>query len=124
MNKEKVIYPSMVIRSQSEAIELLEKQNKDLQQRIKTYENPEDLTLMFMYCDEKAKDKIKDLQKQLEEQVKYNLMVVSDDKGRDYYKNIIDKAIEYINKLKEYPYLERYYVGELLEILGGDVDDE
>ena len=31
----------------------------------------------------------------------------------------IDKAIEYINKLKEYPYLERYYVGELLEILGG-----
>ena len=64
MNKEEIIYPSMVIRSQSEAIELLEKQNNDLQQRI-------------------------------------------------------DKAIEYINKLKEYPYLERYYVGELLEILGG-----
>lgn len=34
-------------------------------------------------------------------------------------KQRIDKAIEYINKLKEYPYLERYYVGELLEILGG-----
>jgi hypothetical protein len=44
--------------------------------------------------------------------------------GELTYKNIelqqrIDKAIEYINKLKEYPYLERYYVGELLEILGG-----
>lgn len=34
MNNEETIYPSMVIRSQSEAIELLEKQNNDLQQRI------------------------------------------------------------------------------------------
>ena len=39
----------------------LQKQNTELKERINTYENPEDLTLMFMYCDEKAKDKIKKL---------------------------------------------------------------
>ena len=42
---------------------------EDLQQRIDTYENPEDLTLMFMYCNEKAKDKIKELQKRIEEAI-------------------------------------------------------
>ena len=61
------IYPSMVIRSQAEAIELLEKENKELKEKIEMYENPEDLTLMFMYCDEKAKDKIKQLQSVIKE---------------------------------------------------------
>lgn len=37
MNEE-VIYPSMVIRSQAEAIELLEKENKRLKMIIKEYE--------------------------------------------------------------------------------------
>ena len=46
--------------------ELLE-ENQELKSKIETYEDPEDLTLMFMYCDEKAKDKIKELKKQLEE---------------------------------------------------------
>lgn len=32
MNKEEVIYPSMVIRSQAEAIELLEQENKQLKE--------------------------------------------------------------------------------------------
>ena len=55
------------------------------------------------YCDEveNANNLIKDLQKQLVEQVNYNLMLVSDDKGRDYYKNIIDKAIEYLKDREE-----------------------
>ena len=39
---------------------------ESIQQRINIYENPEDLTLMFMYCDEKAKDKIKDLQQRID----------------------------------------------------------
>ena len=58
--------------------EYLENQNVELQQRLKNYEDPEDLALMFMYCDEKAKDKIKDLQ------------------------NRINKAIEYIKQCEEY----------------------
>lgn len=45
----------------------LQQENQQLKEKINTYENPEDLTLMFMYCDEKAKDKIE----QLKEKVDY-----------------------------------------------------
>ena len=44
---------------------MLQQENKELQEKINTYENPADLTLMFMYCDEKAKDKIKELQQEI-----------------------------------------------------------
>ena len=46
-------------------------ENRRLKDKINTYENPEDLTLMFMYCDEKAKDKIKQLKEVIEEVRKY-----------------------------------------------------
>ena len=49
------------------AIRELQQENQELKEKIKTYEDPEDLTLMFMYCDEKAKDKIRELKKQLED---------------------------------------------------------
>ena len=45
----------------------LQQENKQLKDKINTYENPEDLTLMFMYCDEKAKDKIKQLKEVIDE---------------------------------------------------------
>lgn len=41
-------------------------ENQQLKEKINTYENPEDLTLMFMYCDEKAKDKVKDLNEKVD----------------------------------------------------------
>ena len=47
--------------------EQLLRQNTNLKERVDMYENPEDLTLMFMYCDEKAKDKIKHLVSVLKE---------------------------------------------------------
>ena len=50
-----------------EYIQGLEQENQQLKDKINTYENPEDLTLMFMYCDEKAKDKIKQLKEVIEE---------------------------------------------------------
>ena len=46
-------------------------ENNQLKEKINTYEDPEDLTLMFMYCDEKAKDKIKQLKEVIEEVRKY-----------------------------------------------------
>ena len=47
-------------------IKQLQQENNQLKEKINTYENPEDLTLMFMYCDEKAKDKIKDLNEKVD----------------------------------------------------------
>jgi cell division protein FtsB len=49
----------------------LKKENEELKERIDKYEDPEDLTLMFMYCDEKAKDKIKDLQNRINKAIEY-----------------------------------------------------
>lgn len=38
----------------------------NLQQKVEQYENPEDLTLFYMWIDEKAKDKMKELQQENE----------------------------------------------------------
>ena len=48
-------------------IKQLQQENKELKEKINTYEDPEDLTLMFMYCNEKAKDKIKELHNKIDE---------------------------------------------------------
>lgn len=50
---------------------LMRNENEELKERLKNYENPEDLTLMFMYCDEKAKDKIKELQERINKAIEY-----------------------------------------------------
>lgn len=36
--------------------QLLIKEKNELKKKITTYEDPEDLTLMYMYCDLKAKE--------------------------------------------------------------------
>lgn len=73
----------------------LRQENQQLKEKIKTYEEPEDLTLIFMYCDEKAKDKIKQLQ------------------------SVIKEIREYINKNKLYNY--KYDEEELFEIITDEV---
>lgn len=131
----------------------LQQENQQLKEKIKTYEDPEDLTLMFMYCDEKAKDKIQELEKQninlredimlkkiaipyeeindkslydlytipsysdlskenqeLKKQlkIKHNGFMASVDESCDLaeeiqkYKDVIDKAIKYINEYRDY----------------------
>ena len=82
---------------------ILEQENKELKERINTYENPEDLTLMCMYCTEKVMDEIFKL------------------------KDRINKAIEYIeDKLKIYTkglvgeHLGQEFLKNILELLKGD----
>ena len=53
-----------------EVIKKLQQENAQLKKRVDMYENPEDLTLMFMYCDEKAKDKIKHLESEKDDFIK------------------------------------------------------
>ena len=73
------------------------KENQKLRKKLDKYENPEDLTLMFMYCDEKARDKIKELEKQLEEykeQVHKGLYSTCLPYTTGYNKAIKDKEIQ------------------------------
>jgi len=85
----------------------------NLQEKVNQYENPDDMTLMFMWCDEKAKDKIKQLQEEnerlkiecsqlekldyLEELNREKLLVKQIDEIRKDYKSRCEKAIEEID---------------------------
>lgn len=52
-------------------VERVQQENQQLKEQIKIYEDPDDLFLMFMWCDEKAKDKIKELQQRIEKAIGY-----------------------------------------------------
>ena len=64
----------------------LQQENQQLKAKIKTYEDPEDLTLMFMYCNEKVKDKIQELEKQninLREDIMLKKMAIPHEEIKD-----------------------------------------
>lgn len=54
-----------VLAPTEESVKALLDYINQLETKINTYENPEDMTLMFMWCDEKAKDKIKELKQKV-----------------------------------------------------------
>lgn len=87
----------------------LQQENQELKAKIKTYEEPDDLTLMFMYCDEKAKDKIKELKKQNEEYKRLGFKHLQN--RNNELENQQKEFIEYMNKTIE-------------ELECDDVDDE
>lgn len=65
----------------------------NLQQKIEQYENPDDMTLFYMWLDVKAKDKIKDLQQENERLKEANKIL--EENWKHYMMNC-SKAIEYI----------------------------
>lgn len=91
------------------AIKKLQQENEQLKEKIDKYENPEDMTLMMMWCTEKVKDENKQLKKQLEESknLKNKLLVYNAS-----IKGNWNKLKEYIKetKLKEFEksYGKRY----------------
>ena len=68
------------------------KENQQLKEELNKYTDPKDLTLMFMYCDEKAKDKIKCLEQE-NQQLKEQL---------EQKEDIINKAREKIRLLGKF----------------------
>lgn len=62
---------------------------EQLEKKVDQYENPEDLTLFYMWLDEKAKDKIKQLEKENERLQQENQQL----------KKKIDDVVEYIKGL-------------------------
>ncbi len=107
------------------------KENQQLKEKLKKYEDPEDMTLMFIWCEEQAKDKIKELQQenqQLKEQlqrkydnfpksVKYlsreqleslylDLLHVEHEKNQQLQQKdeVIDEVIKFIKDNKSYEY--------------------
>ena len=86
-------------------------ENAELENKLNQYENPDDLTLFYMWLDTKAKDKIKQLQ---EENERLNNIINELEKLElyqftpeyDYDENIEEHYTpfdieEYVNELKE-----------------------
>ena len=69
---------------------LLNEENKQLKEKLDKYENPEDMTLMFMYCEEKAKDKIKELQQENQKykEVIFKIKMIISVRIKEYQKKI------------------------------------
>ena len=70
----------------------------NLQEKVKQYENPDDMTLFYMWLDEKAKDKIKQLQEEVNK-----LTAESTDWESKCYKlqDTLKDREEYITHLEE-----------------------
>lgn len=65
------------ITNLQQKVEQLEKENEHLRTQVNAYENPNDLTLFYMWLDEKAKDKIKQLEnikKEIKEYIEKNVV--------------------------------------------------
>lgn len=90
-----------------EAIMTIADERDELKEKIDTYENPKDLTLMFMYCDEKAKDKIKELENRIEKAIERIQLLI--DIGFDYdgfnqsdsLKGLIDELVSYAKESRK-----------------------
>jgi hypothetical protein len=82
-------------------LELLLSYIEQLEKKVDQYENPDDLTLFYMWLDTKAKDKMKQLEKRNKEL--YEGFMATQEELTDYatkneqLENNRDKAIEVIN---------------------------
>ena len=76
----------------------VQEQNKRLKEQINQYENPDDMTLFYMWLDVKAKDKMKQFENQIIMLKQQNQIITQ--LGEDY-KYRCEKAIEYINCNKQ-----------------------
>ena len=85
-------------------------ENEQLKEQVKQYTDPEDLTLMYMYCDEKAKDKIKDLKEQLKSSEKARKEAI------DYIEKFVPIDVDTILMREK----QRDYLIEILDIDKGE----
>lgn len=71
---------------------MLEQENQELKDRINQYENPENLTLFYMWLDTKAKDKMKQLEKENKRYKELGFKYLNEQNQQ--LKDRINKAIE------------------------------
>jgi len=85
-------------------VDILQQENQQLKDKIKQYEDPEDMTLMFMWCEDKAKDKIKELEHNWNELKKW-LKEEEKEYRKDVYPGeyglIIGTMLRVLNKMQE-----------------------
>lgn len=93
------------------------KENKELKEKLDKYENPEDMTLMMMWCTEKVKDENKELKKQLEDANEKIILLQASEPMLNY-----KKALEETQQKEFIKYLEDY-INSLKKEYGNYVND-
>ena len=114
-------------------------ENAELENKLNQYENPDDLTLFYMWLDTKAKDKIKQLQEE-NERLNKNIIIMEKylelirDLGYDYdglnyehdLKGLIDGMVRFASLGRACNITEEIYVdskGKSLNILGEELKE-
>lgn len=103
-------------------IEQLQTNVKDCKQKLEQYENPDDLTLFYMWLDTKAQDKMKQLENKCESLLEDRKELLN---AVNILQNNRDKALEYIEKHNFMSDWGSCIFGEanLYDIIKGDSDD-
>lgn len=107
---------------------------EQLEKKVGQYENPDDLTLFYMWLDTKAKDKMKQLEKENDRLKKDYSIIVNEncdnlllEKKVEQLQNNRDKAIEILYKRKHVENLfggvENSNTDKIIHILKGDSDE-
>ncbi len=111
----------------------LQQENEQLRTQVNTYENPDDLTLFYMWLDEKAKDKMRHMENEIIQLKQFNQMLT--EMGEDY-KSRCEKANNFIEEnwisykdskdFKEFDEVLEVFIkeiNELYNILNGRSDE-
>lgn len=81
---------------------MLDKENQELKEKLDKYENPEDMTLMMMWCTEKVKDENKKLKRQIEDANEKILLLQASEPMLNYKKALEEtQQKEFINYLED-----------------------
>ena len=94
MNEE-VIYPSMVIRSQAEAIELLEKENKQLKEQV------QDLKADYGTIAQIERDLYKDVIEEVRDRITIKLGRYINEKDYVIDDSTLDELLQILDKVKD-----------------------
>ena len=94
MNEE-VIYPSMVIRSQAEAIELLEKENKQLKEQV------QDLKADYGTTAQIERDLYKDVIEEVRDRITIKLGRYINEKDYVIDDVALDELLQILDKVKD-----------------------
>ena len=106
------------------AIEKLLSYIEQLEKKVDKYENPDDLTLFYMWLDTLSKDKMKQMETEILKLKQHNSMIT---KLAEQLENNRDKAIKYIkielSQSGERELRDLVDGYEVLKLLKGDSDD-
>lgn len=117
-NEEAIIIFNSIVgeKENCQTVKTLLKENQELKEKLDKYENPEDMTLMMMWCTEKVKDeneKLKEEITNLSKDVdmwnsKYNDMFDENRMLKKQVEDLLTQQKEFINYLETWKENEEY----------------